>query len=221
MATVDGVRCTIVRDRFGDEVLPSILRMLFLSYETSYEACNLHFDEHAEIRTVLPFFRRGMIEQGLRTIGQVHEHIETQNGEDASGFWGHVQLIANDLILTQSSCDEQLKPHSDAQYREELSQSARRQLLLFTDEQLANTTEDLLSVYGLLLHRRSVENPSLLGSAVIRFPDESQSAYFDEQLDLFCEFPDVVAEFMLVEDGVNEIQEPTLPIDIASDEAAG
>jgi hypothetical protein len=96
------------------------------------------------------------------------------------------------ITISAASSPDEVKP--DCHFRHQYIQAAYRQYSLFeNDDADVALADDDYTVYGLLLQGRGLEPPGELGFAVIRFPFRDAPGYHAVMIDLFKEFPQVVA----------------------------
>jgi hypothetical protein len=136
--------------------------------------------------------------------------------------WWHRRIQSKRAILTIHSAshpDEVLDP---ADYRQGYVESAHRQLDLFENEETqALVRPDDWTVYGMLLQGQGLEKPGGLGFAVIRFPLFGAVGYHAASIDLFRQFPHIVAEKQPNRGGGSTGGDDALDIDIREGEDIG
>jgi hypothetical protein len=170
-----------------------VLRSLFDNYKLADEACQEF--EGPERENSRPFWRRALIEGSLRAIAaQFPEQVaaDAARHED-KGFWYHTLVICkNDVALTQNTV-----PDPDTVVRNSCFRcgyaSENNQLWLFPYLAPEQMPSDAL-LYGIIVHGRSANSPGLPGFAQVRFPRPNLAGYYEETVDLFAEFPEVVQE---------------------------
>lgn len=168
-----------------------ILRSLFDNYILADKKCRDF--EKEEKANVLPFYRRGLIEQSIRAVAVQFPKQVVAKAVKYEGYWYHSLVICNDdVALTENAL-----PNPDAVVRNSCFRYdyAKRdnQLYLFSDMAPEQPPSDSL-LYGIIVHGRSRENPLLPGFAQVRFPKPKLDGYYRERVDLFAEFPEVVKE---------------------------
>jgi hypothetical protein len=173
--------------------LERVLRSVFDNYVLADEFCG-EFDKPERINT-RPFIRRALVERSVRDIarqfpGQIT--AEAVRHED-KGFWFHTRVVCNgDVALTQNTV-----PNPDILVRNSCFRNCyagpNNQQYLFPEMAPDDLPNDSL-LYGILLHGRSPESAVTPGFAQIRFPKRRLSGYYQERINLFMEFPEVVDE---------------------------
>lgn len=203
------------------EFLRNVLVTVCDCYAAAQERCQAEFEE-PEAENVRPFYRRGLIEQTLREIAKGTDGVTAtairgpvgENGQP--GWWHHTLVCCGPVKFTQNAVSAPTELVRPSLFRQEYA-TTNRQLLLFSEESGRTqagggaAVKDM-KLYGILLHGQSPE-PNLPGFVVVRFPNQEYDAYLPDSIDLFREFPDVVANRaqMLAGGGaeVEHVAEPT------------
>jgi hypothetical protein len=186
--------------------LERFLRSVFDCYKTTEEFCQ-EFDK-PERENLRPFLRREHIEGSFRRIANQFPENVRADAVRFDGFWYHTRVICNDdVAITQNSVRDPGVIVPNSWFRSGYSQPYNQRYLFpeMTPDKVPS--ESLL--YGILLHGRSIENPRIPGFAQVRFPMPNLTGYYEEKIDLFGEFSEVVRENV---DGVRQMpsEEPDI-----------
>lgn len=182
-------RYEIFRRDMPAEYLRNLLLGLFEDYLSAAEFCGDRF-EPTEAFNVLPFFRRGMIEDRMRDVAFTIEGVQTAVQQD--GFWNHTIVAAGDCIMTQATAK-----HPDDLVRCSLARQsyAEPDNQKYLNESFQPATPSRRGfVYGLLIHGREPLERFFPAFAHIVFPNRNLDSYFSRRVDLFKEFPEVVRQ---------------------------
>jgi len=173
-------------------------------YVDAVDQCQTLYDE-PEAVNMRPFHRRGLIEQSLRKAAKQFSGVTASAergvvGDDGQfGWWYHTLIRCGPIALTQNTVGNPNELVRPSLFRQ-IYAASNPQLLLFSRVEAGPvSTEDVrplpegVRLYGMLLHGRSDRAP-LPGFAVIRFPNREYDGYLPGSIDLFREFPEIVAE---------------------------
>ena len=115
-------------------------------------------------------------------------------GECQSNWWYYTKVVCGSVILTSNSA-----PHPDhvlrySEARNQYSRHTHRQRELFEKNDAKAAEDNDCNLFGILLHG-SGPSKAELAFAVVRFPLANLGGYYQEQIDLFREFPDIAGGF--------------------------
>jgi hypothetical protein len=192
----------LFRDHMPRGFLREMLVTVYDCYGDAYDHCQSLF-EKPEATNIRPLHRRQLIEQSLRkaatgfsgVTATAEKGLVGENGQ--VGWWYHTLIRCGPIALTQNTVGNLNELARPSIFRQ-IYAAANPQLLLFsTDEsepsKQSQPLPDGVRLYGMLLHGRSDRAP-LPGFAAIRFPNHDYDGYLPGSIDLFREFPDIVAE---------------------------
>lgn len=184
--------------------LREMLVTVYDCYADAVDHCQSLF-EKPEAVNMRPFHRRGLIEQALRKAAEKYSDVSATAergivGEDGQfGWWYHTLIRCGPIALTQNTVGSPSELVRPSLFRQ-IYAAANPQLLLFPREETDSVPKQELRplpkgvrLYGILLHGQS-DRATLPGFAEIRFPNREYDGYLPGSIDLFGEFPEVVAE---------------------------
>jgi hypothetical protein len=168
--------------------LEDTVKNLFNAFEVANEECGQKFDAE-ERHDVLPIYRRGKVEQGLRQVALRHKrHVRAVAETNSRGTSFHTEVTAGAVILTAHQVDGPNELVRRAVFRETLA----RQQNLFEDW---DTVPDS-PLYAVLLYGPNPRMVGIPGFAHIQFPAAEFRAYMGRGIDLFVTFPKIVSLYM-------------------------
>ncbi len=182
--------------------LRKVLAKVYDCYAFADAQCNEFFEE-PEAVNMRPFYRRALVEQSLREAvggfgGVAATAVRGPVGEKGQGgWWFHTLVRCGPVAFTQNTVGDANAFVRPSYFRRGYA-AMNRQLFLFPQDEpdRGNGPGQLpegIRLYGILLHGQSGRAP-LPNFAVIRFPNYDYDGYLPGSIDLFQEFPDMVAE---------------------------
>ncbi len=171
-----------------------VLRLLFNAYRISRAECHSRF-EPQEAANLWPFYRREVIEQEMRTLAKQFRGMTGAAVRDPSvTWWYHTRIVSGQTTFTQNAVTHPQEVVRPAYFRQAYAVT-NRQKYLSKDLAPDDLPDDWL-LYSILIHGRSPQIPHGLGFAHFVFPRPDLEEYYTPRIDLFSEFPQIVAANM-------------------------
>ena len=169
----------------SEDLKVSIIKIIFDCYNNSWRECKQVFDG-PEFKDLLPHYRRAKIDAALRSIPQTLG-VKTSAEINKARNSYHAVLIVGGVQMTASAVEVRGQMPRNAIFRKTYAEAA--QMKLFENNTSGNEN---LPLYGIIIHSATEDQkePAFLE---IRFPDEEYTQYLGDRIDLFKEFPDIVA----------------------------
>jgi hypothetical protein len=191
----------LFREHVPAGLLKQALAALYDCYAAAGKHCGETFQEH-EAGNIRPFYRRGLIEQSLREIAKRYKGVVAtaekgpvnENGQ--TGWWSHTLIRCGPISFTQNAVSDRNEMVRPSYFRQVYAAKNPQLLLFDREEPVADDSprapREAVKLYGILLHGQSAW-PSFPDFAVIRFPSREYDGYLPGVVDLFREFPAIVA----------------------------
>ena len=194
----------MLRDHVPREYLKSVLEGLVEAYPLAHKRAYAEF-EKPEAKNYLPARRRAIVEGMLRTKAASFggDICATAEPDLHSGWWNHTRVVCGKRVaLTQNKVPDPEHVVRHSYFREQYAQDNGQRSLFDYLEPKIRKSDNIL--FGILLHGNALRQHGKLGFAVVRFPIPDLSGYYGASLNLFREFPEVVAH--LSERSIGEVR---------------
>lgn len=157
------------------------LRLLFAVYREAHEQC-YSIASAPQARDLLPYLRRARIESDWASLAQRHAGLSATTCTNAAKNCHHVEIVAGEVVLTESKTDGPSDLPAEAEFRDTIVQTCQQNL--FEPEPPGD------KLYAILIH--GTDDGQHLSFARMAFPTRDLLTYRGS-VDLFARFPYVVA----------------------------
>ena len=175
------------------EYLRRVLRMLFAAYRQAKASVD---ERHGppEAYNLEPMEKRAIIEGQLRDLAVAFPELDAKTIHDRhTNWWNHTRLDCGRVSITQNATSEPEDVVRPSLFREVYAaKNPQKWLVGFEDDAPPPPSPDSV-LYGILVHGRDPCNRNELGFAMIRFPTPDLKDWHESRIDLFHEFPEIVA----------------------------